>query len=304
MRKLKFAIPVIILVILVGLFPHCGKDSAPQQKIYNMTNMEIDSMLQVVSQRNMTISERINYYSEAFLGMPYKLKCAGDGPYALYEPWPLVNFDETNCMVFCEHTLALAISDSWDNFFNNLQKIRYKDGIIGMRTRNHYTIADWRPENSWLLNDVTAEIGGNSTVSITRTISHKQFFKDKGIRDLRYVKADRELTVDVIPKKELMDIKDKTRPGDILSLIFAEKDSIFSAHMLMIAEKNGDKFIRESSNSKMTTFDTPYDQWVNEKEGMDRYLGIVIMRVREELDQPGKVILPWKIDEIKAGLEE
>jgi len=304
MRKLKFAIPVIILVILVGLFPHCGKDSAPQQKIYNMTNMEIDSMLQVVSQRNMTISERVNYYSEAFLGMPYKLKCAGDGPYALYEPWPLVNFDETNCMVFCEHTLALAISDSWDNFFNNLQKIRYKDGIIGMRTRNHYTIADWRPENSWLLNDVTAEIGGNSTVSITRTISHKQFFKDKGIRDLRYVKADRELTVDVIPKKELMDIKDKTRPGDILSLIFAEKDSIFSAHMLMIAEKNGDKFIRESSNSKMTTFDTPYDQWVNEKEGMDRYLGIVIMRVREELDQPGKVILPWKIDEIKAGLEE
>ena len=303
MRKLKFAIPVIVMVILVGLFPHCGKDSAPQQKIYNMTNMQIDSMLQVVSQRNMTISERINYYSEAFLGMPYKLKCAGDGPYALYEPWPLVNFDETNCMVFCEHTLALSISDSWDNFFNNLQNIRYKDGIIGMRTRNHYTIADWRPENNWLLNDVTSEVGGDETVSITRTISHKQFFKDKGIQDLRYVKPDREMTVDVIPKESIMDIKDKTRPGDILSLIFADKDSIFSAHMLMIAEKNGDKYIRESSNSKITTFDTPYDQWVNEKEGMDRYLGIVIMRVREELNQPGKIILPWKIDEIKENLE-
>ena len=86
---------------------------------------------------NLTITDRINLFSDKFLGMPYNQNCAGDGPYALYEPWPLVNFKETNCMVFCEHVLALSISDSWDNFFNNLQQIRYKDGIIGMRTRNH-----------------------------------------------------------------------------------------------------------------------------------------------------------------------
>ena len=293
----------LVTLILVSfiLFSYCSRNPAPDKKVYNMSNMEIDSMLQEVSQKDFTVTERINYYSQAFLGMPYKLKCAGDGPYALYEPWPLVNFDQTNCMVFCEHVLAMSISDSWANFFNNLQHIRYQDGIIGMKTRNHYTIGDWLPENSWLLEDVTEEVGGDNVVSVTRTISHKQFFKNKGIKDLRYVKEDREITKQVVPKEDLMKVKENTRPGDILSLIFADKDSIFSAHMLMIVEKNGDKYIRESSNSKMTTFDTEYDEWVQNKEGMDQYLGLIFMRVHPELNQPGKIILPWNIDEIKEG---
>jgi len=304
MRKSLIAgLLVATLTILIGV-PHCSNEPSPDVKVYNMSNMEIDSMLHAVSQKNMSISDRINYYSEAFLGMPYKLKCAGDGPYALYEPWPLVNFNQTNCMVFCEHVLAMSISDSWANFFNNLQHIRYKDGIIGMKTRNHYTIADWRPENNWLLEDITEEVGGENTVSVTRTISHKQFFKDKGIKDLRYVKPDREMTVQVVPKEELDKVKDNTRAGDILSLIYADRDSIFSAHMLMIVEKNGDKYFRESSNSKMTTFDTEYDKWVQEKQDMDKYLGLVFMRIREELDKPGKIILPWEIDEIKENLTQ
>ena len=67
------------------------------------------------------------------------------------EAWPLVNFKEINCMVYCEHVLAMAISDNFDNFFNNLQQIRYKDGIIGMKTRNHFGMADWITENGLVL---------------------------------------------------------------------------------------------------------------------------------------------------------
>ena len=114
-----FRFSVIIISVLI-FFSFCGKQSGPQKKFYEMSRTEIDSMLQEVSKGDLTITERINYYSEGFLGMPYKLQCLGDGPNALYEPGPLVNFDQTNCMVFCEHVLALAISDSWPNFFNNL----------------------------------------------------------------------------------------------------------------------------------------------------------------------------------------
>ncbi|HRD19143.1 MAG TPA: hypothetical protein PLB60_08825, partial [Candidatus Marinimicrobia bacterium] len=67
---------------------------------YQMSNQEIDSLLTIVSVRNLTITDRMSLYSEKFLGMPYNQNCTGDGPYALYEPWPLVNFKETNCMVF------------------------------------------------------------------------------------------------------------------------------------------------------------------------------------------------------------
>ena len=90
-------------------------------KIFNLTNKQIDSILTYASSTNMNVTEKMDYFSEMFLGMPYNLTCTGDGPYALYEAEPLVNFNETNCMVYCEHVLALSISDSWDNFFNNLQ---------------------------------------------------------------------------------------------------------------------------------------------------------------------------------------
>jgi len=247
----------------------------------------------------MTITERMHYFSEYFLEMPYDLTCAGDGKYAIYESWPLVNFNETNCMVFCEHVLALSISDSWDNFFNNLQQIRYKDGMIGMRTRNHYTIGDWLPQNNWLLDDVSKKVGGDLTKKLTRTISHTEFFKGKGITDLRYVLPDREITIDYIPKESLNEIKKNLKSGDIGCLLFAKLDNIFSAHMWMVLNVNGNLIIRESSNSKMKTFDTSYDEWAKKISGSKRYIGIALMRVRDDLNVPGKIILPWEINSFK-----
>jgi hypothetical protein len=264
-----------------------------------MTNVQIDSLLTDISATQMTITERMRYFSEYFLKMPYDLNCAGEGPYALYEPWPLVNFDSTNCMVFCEHVLALSISDSWDNFFNNLQHIRYKDGIIGMRTRNHYTIGDWLPHNSWLLQDVSKKVGGTAAKQLTRTISHLEFFKGKGINDMRYVLPDRKITIDYIPKQALKSITTNLRNGDIGCLLFAKLDNIFSAHMWMVIEQSGELIIRESSSSTMSTFDTPYDQWAERIMKSGRYLGVAVMRVRDELNEPGNIILPWEIRNLK-----
>lgn len=285
------------VVILGCLMPACAQQ--PDRHLYDMSNKQIDSLLTVTAGKNLTITDRINFYSQLFLGTPYSGTCTGDGPYALLETEPLVNFKETNCMVFTEHVLALAISDSWDNFFNNLQQIRYKDGIIGMRTRNHYTMADWLPENHWLLDDVSRKVGEKYTRQVTRTISHIKFFQNKGMSDLRYVKPDREITIDYIPSENIKDIKTKLKIGDIGSLIYANKTDIFSAHMWLVAEKKGKLVIRESSNSTMTTFDTPYDEWIVKINNSNKYLGISLMRVRDELNQAGKIVLPWEIADLK-----
>jgi hypothetical protein len=286
-----------ILILLLSA-TICLSQKNPKQ-IYEMTNHEIDSIITQKSEENLTITERMSYYSSLFLGMPYNLTCTGDGPYALYEPEPLVNFDSTNCMVYCEHVLALSISDSWDNFFNNLQQIRYKDGIIGMRTRNHYTMADWLPENDWLLRDAAIDVGGEYSETITRTISHKNFFSGKGITDMRYVKPDRAMTVNYIPFDALDKVKGNFENGDIIALLFKNLKNIFSAHMLMVYEEDNDLVIRESGMSKMNTFDTSFDEWVEKFLDSKKYIGIAIMRVKPELNSPGKVILPWEINELK-----
>ena len=285
----------VIAFICIACFAFCEDTGQFTQ----MTHQQIDSLLTNTAQESMTITERMNYYSQFFLGTPYNFACVGDGEDALLESYPLVNFKETNCMALCEHTLALSISDSWDNFFNNLLQIRFKDGIIGMRTRNHYTMADWLPENTWLLEDVSRKVGGDLTKKVTRTISHKNFFRGKGITDLRYIKPDRKITVDYIPSQDLDKIKSNLQVGDIGALIFANKSDIFSAHMWIVAENEGNLIIRESSTSKMSTFDTPYEQWIKKIQNSPRYMGIALMRVKPELNKSGKIILPWEIHNLK-----
>ena len=274
----------------------------PNLNFVNMDGFQIDSLLTKISGNNLTITERMRFYSELFLDMPYNILCAGDGMYALYETQPLVNFDETNCMVFCEHVLALSISDTWDNFFNNLQQIRYKNGIIGMRTRNHYTMADWLPENRWLLEDATEKVAGQMTRHVTRTISHRKFFAGKEIQDMRYALPDRKITINYIPKEYLPDIAAGLNSGDIGALIFANKDDIFSAHMFMFFIDAGKLITRESSSSKMTTFDTLYPIWAEKIISSNRYIGISVMRVREDINKPGKIILPWEISNYKVPI--
>jgi len=303
--RFKKITPYLAVLISLQLAYTAVKEKL--KPLFEMTNQEIDFLLTEISQKDLTISERINLYSEKFLGTPYNFQCVGDGPYALMENWPLVNFQETNCMSLCEHVLAMAISDSWDNFFNNLQQIRYKDGVIGMRTRNHYTMADWLPENSWILEDVSRKVGGEYTKSVTRTISHKKFFANKGIKDMRYVLPDREITIDYVPLNALEKLEENTRPGDIVALIYANKTDVFSAHMLIIAKKNNKKYIRESSGRKMTTFDTPYKEWISRIQDIEKwvgeeFLGLSFMRVKKELNIPGKIILPWEIDRLKSKI--
>lgn len=271
------------------------------KQFHQMNHVEIDELIRQTAKTSMTVTEKMNYFSAYFLDMPYNIHCVGDGPYALYEPWPLVNFKETNCMAFCEHVLALAISDNWDNFFNNLQQIRYRDGIIGMKTRNHYTMADWLPQNNWLLEDVSRKVGGTFTKTITRTISHKQFFAGKGISDTTCILPDRTLTIDYIPLNDFKNVINQIKSGDILSLLFAKLDNIFAAHMVMVVDDGNGKLIRESSNSKMTTFDTPIEEWIDQKINLKskRYLGISVIRVKDDLNLPGKIINPADIKDLK-----
>ena len=289
------------LVIVLSVSPNSFIHGQPVKKFNQMTYAEIDELIRQTAKTSMTVNEKMNYFSAYFLGVPYNIHCVGDGPYALYEPWPLVNFKETNCMAFCEHVLALAISDNWNNFFNNLQQIRYRDGLIGMKTRNHYTMADWLPENSWLLEDVSTKVGESYTKTVTRTISHRQFFADKGISDTTYTLPDRTLSIDYIPLDDCFNVINKLETGDILSLIFAKLDNIFSAHLVMVVDAGNGMLIRESSNSKMTTFDTPIKEWIEQKINLKsrRYLGITIMRINKEINLPGKIIDPINIKDIK-----
>ena len=121
---------------------------------------------------------------------------------------------------------------------------------------------------------------------------------------MRYVKEDRTLNVNYIPFDALMDVKDNFRDGDILALLFRNLDNIFSAHMLMFYDTQNGEVIRESSLSKATVLDTPYDEWVHRFQNSKKYIGVALMRVNDDINTHGKIIVPWEIPKMKTKHSE
>lgn len=95
-----------------------------------------------------TNEERIMRYARAQLGVPYVA-----GLLEIPEKESLVvTLEESDCVLFVEHSLALAITErsgsvDYDDLARNIAILRYYDGIIdGYASRQHY-FSDWLRSN-------------------------------------------------------------------------------------------------------------------------------------------------------------
>ena len=244
----------------------------------DMTKPEINQLLKETSKSSLSNADKLTCLSEYFLGTPYDLYCEQDGPYALYETNPLVNFEKTNCICMVEVIVAMALSSHYEEFFNVLMHLRYRHGLIGMATRNHYTITDWLPANRWCLKEAVQAIGQSHCQPLTRTISHKNFFASKGITDIEDMLPDRTQTIQYVPTAELLAIRPNLKNGDIVSIIM-DKPGIFSAHVGFIVIKNGQIYFRHASMSAMEVVEQKYEDYVKDM----KRLGLFFMRIREDV---------------------
>jgi len=250
---------IIIILLLLTFFCFGGTD---KKRIDKYSKKEINEFLNDKSLRNLIITKRMEFYSELFIGLKYYLKSVGDGENSYYDTNPLVNFNKTNCMAYCEHVIDLSISDSWENFFNNLQYIRYKKGIISIVTRNHYIMADWILNNSWLFYDATLKVSPEGYEKTTRTISHKDFFKSKKIYDLQNIIDDRTITINYIPKDNINKVCGNFQSGDIFAIVLSNKKNIFIGHLIMYFEINKNKVIRDASSGKKQVVEVSFQSWL------------------------------------------
>lgn len=105
--------------------------------------------------------QRLDTFSGKFVGFPYgKNGPLGEGPDGLYDQDPLYRFDTFDCTTYVETIMALAFARDVDSFEKTLDHIRYKDGVIGYLTRNHFTDLQWIPFNiqNGMMEDITTEV--------------------------------------------------------------------------------------------------------------------------------------------------
>lgn len=250
-------------------------ENLAQRPLYTFNEMEVDAYLKMLHEREPDAIRRIIHLGRKNIGQPYEIYLLGEFPYELYDPQPLYCLAKSDCVVFAEHTYAMGLGRDWGSFFRNLQRIRYKDGRIGMLTRNHYTESDWDRNNAFLFEDMTTRLGGGQAcVPLTNVIRRAKFFARHGIgQDI----PDETLSDSYIPKERVPQVLGELRDADFVNIIRGDAKAQWAGHTGLIAlDPDGTPDFLHSS--KPAVREQPLMQYLDSDK---KCVGIKILRLRE-----------------------
>ncbi|MCC5876175.1 MAG: DUF1460 domain-containing protein [Candidatus Sumerlaeia bacterium] len=217
---------------------HLGLDAdqiakLEQKQLFEMSEEEVGVYIRYAHAKYPDLRERIVHLGRKNIGQPYKLYLLGEFPFETHDPLPLYSLTHSDCVVFSEHTYAMALTRDWPSFFTMLQRIRYIDGQIGVVTRNHYTEADWNRNNNWLVEDITAEIGGDNALAFTQTVRRERFFRNR--YNLEVSIPDETVNDVYIPTEHVPAILDQLQPGDFVNVMRGpDNKGVYAGHVGLI----------------------------------------------------------------------
>jgi hypothetical protein len=222
---------ILPLLLLSALL--CGFADPPAQKpIYRMSPQEADSYIASMYKAQPDLRKRIAAIGRQNIGQPYSLNLLGEFPYQLHDNLPLYSLEKSDCVVFAEHTYAMALSQSWDQFFWTLQRIRYKDGVIGVASRNHYTEVDWNVNNRWLLTEITASLAGPNGPGYEITVDRSEFLRTRHRTETTIpVQVSRE---PYIAKDKLAAVLPQLQEGDMVNVVSSIDGKMLVTHVGLI----------------------------------------------------------------------
>jgi hypothetical protein len=200
--------------------------------LYEFDERDVHDYLAFVQETIPDLRERVVFLGRKNIGQPYSLHLLGESPFEPYDPQPLYCLDKSDCVVFSEHTYAMALSRDWPTFFRMLQRIRYRDGQIGVATRNHYTEADWNVNNSWLVEDISEWLAGDDAIRFNTKFDRASFLnKTFGVAS-NY--APQPMEVVFVPMEKVAEIEHLLQPGDFVNVMRGRHGGYWAGHVGMI----------------------------------------------------------------------
>jgi hypothetical protein len=265
-----------------------------QKQIYQMSPTEAGRYVAWQHQAEPDLRKRIAAIGRKNIGQPYTLNLLGEYPFEVHDELPMFSLDHSDCVVFAEHTYAMALSQSWEEFFWMLQRIRYRDGVIGVKTRNHYTELDWNVANRWLVTDVSAELVGANAATYDMTVDRAKFLKTRHHTDATIaVETSRQTYV---PKDSVAAIASQLQEGDFVNVISTRNGEYWASHVgLVVLGANGERHFLHSSEPKVReeTFESFIARATerearNAREGKNgqKLAGFKFLRLNENLVVP------------------
>jgi len=206
--------------------------------IHRMTPEEAGRYIAHMHRAEPDLRRRIAAIGRQNIGQPYRLHLLGEYPFEIHDEQPLFSLTHSDCVVFAEHTYAMALSRSWEEFFWMLQRIRYRDGVIGVATRNHYTEQDWNIANAWLVTDISDALAGAGAPSYRLVVDRARFLKTRH-RTERSFPVQKSIER-YVPAERIGDALRKLRDGDFVNVISTRDGAHWASHVgLVVTDAQG-----------------------------------------------------------------
>jgi hypothetical protein len=149
-----------------------------------------------------TILQRIDTISGALRGTRYRGDTLIGGP---KKPEVFVTRDDGfDCVTYCETVLAAAMARNTSEFETALRDIRYHNGVVAWRERNHYFF-EWCQHN--IENKMCKAVVPDRSVEIEKRVDSQP-----GLEPRRF-------TMRVIPRAVFQANKDLLETGDIVGFV-------------------------------------------------------------------------------------
>jgi N-acetylmuramoyl-L-alanine amidase-like len=191
------------------------------------------------------ISRRIDFISAALRGTRYLGFSLIGGP---RRPEKFVVRDDGfDCVTYCETVLAAARARDLGDFETILREIRYHNGAVAWRERNHYFF-EWGERN--VANGMCRWVNVNGAVEIAKTVDSQ-----KGLSRRRFVMR-------VILRSVFLANKALLQSGDIIGFVSHRSDLDYFHTGFVAFGRDGTLLLRHASESHRRVVD----------ERMDRFL--------------------------------
>jgi hypothetical protein len=164
----------------------------------------------------------------------------------------------------------MRLSRSFEEFKENLVKVRYQSGKVSYLQRNHF-FTDWVEFNEKRVTDVTEVVGGEAAKRTTKTLNLKE---DGTLLLEGIVPRSREITF--IPSESVDErVLTALQTGDYAG-VYSEKAGLDVSHVGIIITTNGTIRLRHASS--LDAYRKVIDQAL--KEYLSNKAGLVVLRAK------------------------
>lgn len=206
------------------------------------------------------VAQRIDVISKALIGSPYRGHTLIGG--ARYAEQFVMRDDVFDCVTFCETVLAAALAREPAQFETQLRLIRYKDGEIDWRARNHY-FADWCANN--VANHVCKKLllPGSETV-------------DKRLTFMRGL-PPRQASMTALSREALIDNRALLATGDIIGFLSQRPGLDYFHTGFVVVADTGHLILRHAAKSRGRVLDQPLSRFLTD----NHVHAVTLLRVKE-----------------------